>query len=305
MKTLIIGNVYVDVIINLDSLPKTNDDILCKKQVISMGGCAYNVATILKNFGVEHDLISPVGEGIYASLIKKELLENNYKIHIKEDGEDNGYCLCLVEDDGERTFITIKGMEYRYKMNWLDDIDSSNYKNIYISGYEMEGHNGHIISSWLEKQRNKNLFFGPGPRINFIEKEILNNIFRLNPILHLNEEEVIKFTNEKDLLSGAKNLNNITNNTVFITIGENGVLYFDKDNYKFVDAIKTEVINTIGAGDSHIGAIISAYSLGYDFEECCYIANKVSSKVVNSEKSRLEKDMFNKNEYILDNKVIV
>ncbi|WP_042273531.1 PfkB family carbohydrate kinase [[Clostridium] dakarense] len=305
MKTLIIGNVYVDVIINVDSLPKTNDDILCKKQVISMGGCAYNVATILNNFGVEHDLISPVGKGIYASLIERELIENNYKIHIKEEEEDNGYCLCLVEEDGERTFITIKGIEYKYKMDWLDKIDSCDYENIYISGYEMEGHNGRIISRWLENQKNKKLFFGPGPRINFIEKDTLNKIFKLNPILHLNEEEAIKFTNEKDILNAARYLNNITDNTVFITLGENGVLYFNKDSYKFIDAVKTKVVNTIGAGDSHIGAIISSHSLGYEFEECCYIANKVSSKVVNSDKSRLEKDMFNKNEYILDNKVIV
>ena len=84
MKTLVIGNIYVDVIINIDKLPRTGDDILCKKQLITVGGCAYNVATILKNFDIDHDLLFPVGKGTYSDIIRKEVLklikENEYKI---------------------------------------------------------------------------------------------------------------------------------------------------------------------------------------------------------------------------------
>ncbi|MEF9991730.1 MAG: hypothetical protein RSD22_05080 [Romboutsia sp.] len=50
MKTLVLGNVFVDVIVNVNYLPKTGDDLVCNKQIISMGGCAYNVATVLKAF---------------------------------------------------------------------------------------------------------------------------------------------------------------------------------------------------------------------------------------------------------------
>ena len=69
MKTLVIGNVYVDVIVNVDQLPKTGDDIVCKKQILTVGGCAYNVATVLRNFNIDHTLIFPVGNGVYLSLI--------------------------------------------------------------------------------------------------------------------------------------------------------------------------------------------------------------------------------------------
>ena len=34
---------------------------------------------------------------------------------IEEPGEDNGYCLSLVEADGERTFITVQGAECHFK----------------------------------------------------------------------------------------------------------------------------------------------------------------------------------------------
>lgn len=38
MKTLVLGNVLVDVIVNIDYLPKTGDDLVCNKHLNSMGG---------------------------------------------------------------------------------------------------------------------------------------------------------------------------------------------------------------------------------------------------------------------------
>lgn len=301
MKTLVLGNVFVDVIVNVDALPKTGDDIMCNKQLISIGGCAYNVATVLKNFEVEHDLISPVGNGIYGEIIREELEKNDYKKYITDDSGDNGYCLCLVEKDGERSFITIRGIESTYKSKWLEDIDSSEYDNIYVSGYEMEGESGVIISNWLLKQKDKTLFFAPGPRINYIQKKTMEKILTLNPILHLNDDEALKYTNKSNIMDAAKEINRLTLNSVFITLGKDGVMYFNGNNYKFIDGISTQVVNTIGAGDSHIGAIIASYSKGCNYDECCYIANKVASKVVGYEGSRFEYKLYFKDEYLMYN----
>lgn len=299
MKTLVLGKTLVDLIVNVDTLPKTGDDLVCNKHVISMGGCAYNVATILKYFGIEHDLVSPVGKGIYASIIKEELVKNGYKIYIEDKSADNGYCLCLVEQDGERSFITIPGIDTIYKSEWLDKIDSSSYDNIYISGYEMEDESGIVISNWLINQKDKNIFFGPGPRLNFIDKEIMDQMLKLNPILHLNDDEALRYTNETDVISAAKELYRITSNSVFITLGKDGVLYFEGDKYEFIDGVSTVVENTVGAGDSHIGAILAGISMGYDCEYSCHIANRVAAKVVSSDGSRLEDDLFSIDDYII------
>lgn len=297
MKTLVIGNVYVDVIVNIDELPKTGDDIVCKKQIVTVGGCAYNVATILKNFDIEHELVFPVGTGIYGSIIEEEVRKNGYEISIKDKSGDNGYCMCLVESNGERSFITIKGIEANYKESWFENINPDEYDNIYISGYEMEGQGGRVISNWLSKLQNKNIFFGPGSRMGEIERDTLDKILNLRPIIHINEDEVLKFTGKKSIVEAARAINKITNNTVFITLGKDGVMCASKCEYRFVDGCEADVVNTVGAGDSHMGAIIAAYSMGYTLGDCCYFANKVASKVVGIEKSRLEEEYFNIDEY--------
>ncbi len=86
---------------------------------------------------------------------------------IEEPSEDNGYCLSLVEADGERTFITVQGAECHFKKEWFDRIDMANYENIYIAGYQVCGKSGKIIAEWLQNvnDRRKEYLFAPGPMI--------------------------------------------------------------------------------------------------------------------------------------------
>ena len=76
--------------------------------------------------------------------------EKGYEPVIEEPSEDNGYCLSLVEADGERTFITVQGAECHFKKEWFDRIDMSRYENIYIAGYQVCGNSGKIIADWLQ-----------------------------------------------------------------------------------------------------------------------------------------------------------
>ena len=40
--------------------------------------------------------------------------------------------------DGERTFITMPGLELSMKEKWFEHIKINNYDYIYVSGYELE-----------------------------------------------------------------------------------------------------------------------------------------------------------------------
>ena len=108
MRTLVVGAAIVDLMMKIDRLPKSGEDIPCKETKTVVGGCAYNVANTLRNLKCEHDLCVPVGSGSFADIIRRGMKEKGYELLIEEPGEDNGYCLSLVEADGERTFITVQ-----------------------------------------------------------------------------------------------------------------------------------------------------------------------------------------------------
>ena len=69
MKTLVIGSALFEMLVRLDALPKTGEDVLCRESGMIIGGCAYNVAGTLRNMGCDHDLCVPVGKGHYADII--------------------------------------------------------------------------------------------------------------------------------------------------------------------------------------------------------------------------------------------
>lgn len=54
MKSLVLGTAIVDIIMKIPKLPKSGEDVLCTERKVTVGGCAYNVANILKGFNVNN-----------------------------------------------------------------------------------------------------------------------------------------------------------------------------------------------------------------------------------------------------------
>ena len=89
MRTLVVGAAIVDLMMKIDRLPKSGEDISCKETKTVVGGCAYNVANTLRNLNCEHDLCVPVGSGSFADIIRRGMKEKGYEPLIEEQGEDN------------------------------------------------------------------------------------------------------------------------------------------------------------------------------------------------------------------------
>ena len=70
---IVIGAAMLDIVMEIDRIPKSGTDVYAKGQSMMVGGCAYNVADILKHFGVNYTLFAPIGTGMYADFIRKEL----------------------------------------------------------------------------------------------------------------------------------------------------------------------------------------------------------------------------------------
>ena len=56
MRTLVVGAAIVDLMMKVERLPKSGEDIPCKETKTVVGGCAYNVANTLRNLKCEHDV---------------------------------------------------------------------------------------------------------------------------------------------------------------------------------------------------------------------------------------------------------
>ena len=259
------------------------------------------MAGTLRGFGVDHDLFVPVGRGMYGDMIAGDLEKLGYQILIREEESDNGYCLCLVEEDGERTFITVKGAEGRFRPSWFEQLSQDAYDSIYVAGYQVCGASGRVISDWMagakDRMKEKRVFFAPGPVITDIDQAVMERILSVGPILHLNEKEAFDYAKQPSVEDCLRYLHSLNHNLVVVTMGAAGTMYYDGSVMRQVPAYKTQVKDTIGAGDSHVAAMIAGYSKGLDTEQCVRLANRVASAIVSIQGPVMTGEMFEQQDF--------
>ena len=292
-KIYVIGSTVVDMIINVDHLPTTKADIHISSQMASMGGCAYNVSDTVRNFGTPSVLFSPVGSGIYGDFVRSGLRKKGLISPIPPVEMANGCCYCFVEENGERTFVSYHGAEYLIQAEWLEEIDVEEVHSIYICGLEIEEKTGENIVKWMEKHPQIPAFFAPGPRIMKIDASLLERIYKLHPVMHLNDDEIKEYFATDDVNQAMVDMYAKTGNTVIVTLGEKGATWYDGTEVKLAPPVKVDtVVDTIGAGDSHIGAVMAGLYNGKTMEQAILDANKVAAAVVGVKGALLTQEEF-------------
>lgn len=292
-KILIIGSTVVDVIINLEEyLPKTGQDVHVRSQQMSLGGCAYNVSDSVRHFGVPYVLFSPVGTGAYGDFVRSALAGKGISSPIPTPSLDNGCCYCFIEKTGERTFISYHGAEYLFEKEWFSLLNPDEFDFVYICGLEIEERTGIHIIEFLENNPQLTVFFAPGPRLTIIKPELIQRLFALSPVLHVNETEAMEASHKSTVTEAAAELFSRTHNAVIITLGKDGCYYYDGHKGEQIPPCPAVQADTIGAGDSHIGSVMACLKQGDSFTEAIRKANRVAAEVVGTTGALLPDDVF-------------
>lgn len=294
MKALSIGSCVLDVYVEIDKLPGLGEDVNTKDLKMSLGGMAYNVYNVLSLFDKGHILGCAIGEGVIADIVSGLLDKRGHHPIGVIHGLDNGMCLCLVDDSKERSFISHHGAEYRFDPELFDSVDFSDIGWIYASGLEIEDKDGDKIIDFLERKQ-KNVFLAPGPRLHKLSPAVMDRLYKLHPVLHLNEREASLITGENDVYENAEKIFSLTHNTVIITLGADGTLL--KENGKapqLVPTFKVDMLDSTGAGDNHAGAVLACICKGMSYYDAVRTANKISSYVVRQKGASLTKENFDK-----------
>ena len=284
-QTLVIGSTVADVLLGVPAIPRRGEDVNILSSEYRIGGCAYNVYIALRLFESPAQLCSPVGRGIFGNMVQKRLAEEGIVPFVNLE-EENGCCYCLIEPDGERSFLSHHGAEYLFSRSWMRGINYGDTGSVFICGLEVEDPTGSEIIEFVYEHPELELYFAPGPRIKHIEGERMERLLRhrdingRGPSLHLNEFEAISYSGKRTLAEAAEFLAAKTENSLVITLGERGCYFFDNHNGHYVTGFPAKVVDTIGAGDAHCGALIACLKKGMNLKDACVVANKIGAAVV-------------------------
>ena len=296
MKLLVIGSTVVDIHLYMDHLPSREEDRNVYGHKTSLGGCAHNVSHMSYLLGSPYTLFSPVGTGIYGEYVERKLKEKNVEILLRSERE-NGCCYCLVDDEGSRSFVVVRGAEYDFEKAWFQQLNMDEYDRIYACGLEVEAPTGENLVSFLEEQKDKEIWYAPSARILEIPFHRQERVFDLHPCLHLNRKELCgyvkkHFGKDLEIEEAMYAMHERTKNKIVCSYGKEDVLYFDGESLKRFPTSPVEQVDGTGAGDGHLGTILALLEQGKTIEEAIPLANYVGGLIVEREDTTLKENPF-------------
>ena len=282
-RLLFIGAAVADVIIRVPRLPRTGDDLIVPSQGVRLGGCACNACRAALASGADAALFAPVGTGVWGDFVRASLQREGILNLAPDAAEPNGCCYCLVEPDGDRSFLCSHGAEYKLSAEKLAAIDGETFDAVYFCGLDLEEDTGDQQLAWLEAHRPPRLYFAPGPRLQKLPPRKMAAALRMAPVLHLSENEACAFAQCVRPEDAAARLHSLTGTEVVITLGARGSLVCDGSGVTAVPGRQVKVIDTVGAGDAHIGALMAAQLRGLTLREAAEEANRCAALTVSAE----------------------
>ena len=282
-NVLVIGSTCVDVIIRIDHLPHTEENLHPDGQQFAIGGCAYNAANILGRGGAPTTFVTPVGlQGVFGGFVQKQLETLPFAQPVYLPDAANGCCYCLVEASGERTFMSIHGAEYSFDPAWMTRYAANRYAYGYVCGLEIEEKTGGLLADYLKTAPIERILYAPGPRGARIAPERTEALYALRPILHLNGAEASALSGLDGLDESLRFLHGKTHAPIIATLGKLGARVLAEDGTLLtVPGYPAEhVVDTIGAGDAHAGAVLLGLSRGLSLADAVALGNRVSAAVV-------------------------
>ena len=279
-----LDTVMIDVMLKVVALPVRGSDTPASQHLMATGG-GYNVMSAATRHGLGAVYAGRLGEGLLSDLARDALRDEEIDTPIEADPlGDIGFCLVLVDDQGERTFVTSKGVELGLVAADLETLHPEAGDYVYLSGYNLVYPEiRSTVTAWVEGLAHDVVVaFDPGARVMDIEQGALRTVLSRGDWLLCNAAESLALSGESSVERAMDALLARTGrHGVVVHDGAAGCLVATRELRPVrVAGFRTEVIDTNGAGDTHNGVFLAELSQGTDVLESARRANAAAAMAI-------------------------
>ena len=270
----------IDFTLMITALPVLGGDSLSSRRLISAGG-GFNMMSDARRQGLEALYLGQLGVGPFADIARETLEAEGIEVVLAARGNmDLGVCVVLVDQTGERTFVTSSGAELTIRSEELSSTGLGVHDVVYVSGYNVVYPQiADVVSEWLSTLAPEVVVaFDPGPRAADIEPTLMATVLRRTDWLLANALEARLLSGEVDVADCAQNLRERWNcDRVVVRDGEHGCVSAGHDGTLRAPGFRVAVVDTNGAGDVHNGVVIAELSRGTSPPESLLRANAAAA----------------------------
>ncbi|KAA0020387.1 sugar kinase [Salinicola corii] len=278
------GQAIVDIVMTVEAVPTPGSDVMASSTEHHVGG-GFNVMTAARRYGMRvvyaggHG-IGPMGERVREALRSEDvILASDTDQH-----GDSGFCVALIDGQGERTFVSQAGVESRIDIETLDAVPLMAQDWIYVSGYSLAyADKAAPLLDWLDSlTRDIPVVFDPGPMLARIVPTLLEQLLPRITLWSSNADETRQFTGIVGLDESLSMIAHRLSETARIVVrdGPRGCWLREAGKAELIAGFPSEAIDTNGAGDAHTGVLIAALAEGVSLHDACVAANAAAAIAV-------------------------
>ncbi|WP_044267458.1 PfkB family carbohydrate kinase [Pseudomonas fluorescens] len=276
------GQVIVDLVMGLDTLPASGGDVLANSASFQVGG-GFNVMAAARRNGLPVVYLGRHGEGRFGELARAAMQGEGIEMVLAASaGKDTGLCVSLTEASTERTFISHLGAEGELSADDLAQIVPRVDDYVYVSGYSLllEG-KAQPLLDWLQAlPREIVVVFDPGPLVKAPDSALMRALLPRIDIWTSNGPEALAFTGAADMSQALPMLNQHLQALLVVRDGPKGCWVGRGAQIEHVPGFKVQAVDSNGAGDAHAGVFIAGLANGLKPVEAARRANAAAALAV-------------------------
>lgn len=280
-KIAVIGSINMDMTVKTERVPCKGETIFGRDLRHIPGGKGANQAVAAARLGGYVSMFGCVGEDSFGESLLNNLKEQGISIEYvrKISGVTSGLAMITVAEN-DNMIVVVPGANGYVTVEYLETVKEEILEHdIILLQNEIPKETVHYAIEICHKA-GKTIIYNPAPAY-LLEEELMNKISYLTP----NEHEVMivigdSSVKQSDCLD--KLINNYPDKLI-VTVGSRGVKAADAEGVFLVPSLKSDVVDTTGAGDTFNGAFAFALSQGQDFREALHLANVAAGLSVEKE----------------------
>jgi len=263
-KILCIGEALIDMICTDKGKPLAEGENFLKKP----GGAPTNVAAAIAALGGNVELASKVGKDPFGQHLVDVM--DSFGVSTKWMLQDENYfttfAFVSLMENGERDFYFNRGADGELTRDEVDAIDLKEFSIIHFGSATAFLHGPLQIAylSLLQKALVQDFFisFDPNYRnllFQYNKQSFIDQSWNFLEHCHffkVSDEEAMMLTGRATLTDAVNDLLLRTKSVFAITLGKDGTLLRINNETKIIPSIKIKPVDTTGAGDAFVGAIL-------------------------------------------------
>ncbi|ARU95830.1 ribokinase [Tatumella citrea] len=281
-KLVVLGSINVDHIVNLVQFPRPGETVTGKQYQVAFGGKGANQAVAAGRSGADISFIACVGQDDMGERIRQQLADDRIDVTplTSIEGESTGVALIFVNGEGENSIGIYSGA------NAALTPERVKQQRQVISGadallMQLESPLDSVLAAaHIAREDQTQVILNPAPAT-VLSDELLSLVDIITP----NETEAQILTGvvvktDEDAAKAAKVLHEKGIGCVLITLGQRGVWLSEQGKGQRIPGFRVQAVDTIAAGDTFNGALITALLENKTMDESVRFAHAAAAIAV-------------------------